>query len=563
MTYHGHGIYAPNEGPVDVGRILDIIRGPVGEGAVVLLAHQVGKDQALKRIHEGAPDALIQIRRYVQDWTEETPQTCAVRFVDVMEHCRRWTVHGTWANEQNLAAESRGKVGADVGRRITWDEWRRIADYNYAVAAEVRRLAPWIVLHYPGMAYGHGEDWGYRENLTQLPGFPLGADGKPLPAYELLRPGIDLCPILNHHPYVQHGAPVLDPWLGVRRIERTIALFPGKTLFVAETGDFDVRSVNAPDRIVEIAYYLQGRPEVLGWCFFILDSPDPGHAMNNWSENREIEAAYKRMTRIARPRTWSLAQPTPAAPAAPSKPNLPVAPAKPPQEAPVTDIKLSVPMRDATAHADNFARAKRPKTLGVVIHTTRGGTSSAEKDYSATINWLKNPDAGVSAHLVVGAGRFSEVARCVPDDEIAFHARELNGTHLGIEIAQPEKDSAISDFQYRAAAEAVTLWAARYGFPVRRVLDQAQAGIIGHEDSAAGKRDGKSDPGPVFDWPRFLALAGAGDGTVTGPPAPAPAGNGDAVTDALNGLAHRLNEAERAIELARAEMVELKTAIER
>jgi len=315
MVFHGSGVYAPNEGPVDVGRIVEIARTPVeggrvGDGCVVLLDHQAGKGDAGRRLREAMPEAVIQVRRYVQDWTSETPEDCADRFVEVMERCRSFTDHGTWANEQNLAAESLGKIGASDGHRMTWSEWQVVADYNRRVAERVRRVAPWIVLHYPAVAYGHGEDWGYDENRTPLPGFPL-EDGVPRVAYELLRPGIDLCPILNVHPYAQRGAPVLDEWRGVRRAERVIALFPGKTLFAAETGQFDVRDPRAPDQILAIAYWLQGQPAFLGWCFFILDSPDPGHAMNNWSLNRAIEDAYRRMTRVARPRTWSPPGPTP------------------------------------------------------------------------------------------------------------------------------------------------------------------------------------------------------------------------------------------------------------
>jgi N-acetyl-anhydromuramyl-L-alanine amidase AmpD len=178
----------------------------------------------------------------------------------------------------------------------------------------------------------------------------------------------------------------------------------------------------------------------------------------------------------------------------------------PPEVPVVPDIVLSVPMRTSIASPDNYRVGPRAKTIGVVIHTTRGGASSVEREYTATINWFQNPDAQVSAHLVVGAGTFSEVCRSVHDDDVAWHARSANATHLGIEIAQPNLNSPISEFQYQAAAEACRLWAIKYNFPLVRVMNIAIPGLIGHEDTAEGKLDRKSDPGPVFDWDKFIRL---------------------------------------------------------
>ena len=40
-------------------------------------------------------------------------------------------------------------------------------------------------------------------------------------------------------------------------------------------------------------------------------------------------------------------------------------------------------------------------------------------------------------------------------------------------------------------------------------MTQTKKGLIGHEDSEQGERDGKSDPGPKFDWNHCLALVRA------------------------------------------------------
>ena len=171
------------------------------------------------------------------------------------------------------------------------------------------------------------------------------------------------------------------------------------------------------------------------------------------------------------------------------------------------DIVLSVRTDESLASPENYQKGPRARTLGVFIHSTRGGTRR-DTEYSSTVNWFQNPDAQVSAHLVIGLPPFEQVARCVHDDDIAWHAREANQTHLSIELCQPTITDPITDFQYRAAAEACRLWAAKYHFPTTRSMSIVTPGIIGHEDSEPGKRDHKSDPGPAFDWAKFLALTG-------------------------------------------------------
>jgi N-acetyl-anhydromuramyl-L-alanine amidase AmpD len=148
--------------------------------------------------------------------------------------------------------------------------------------------------------------------------------------------------------------------------------------------------------------------------------------------------------------------------------------------------------------------SNRPKTLGVFIHSTRGGHNvTLEQEFRATIGFFLNPDNEASAHYVVGP---SKVCRMVPDEDMAFHARENNRTHLGMEIAQPFIGTPYTEFQYQAAAFLVRRWCDKYGIPMERMMSQTRKGLIGHEDSEQGERDDKSDPGPKFDWNHFLAL---------------------------------------------------------
>lgn len=591
--YTGSGTYAPNEGDPQAERVIEIISAGGGDGCFVVLHHQAGKNDFLRRVTEACPLGVGLVRFYVRNWLAINPRAHARFCVDEM--AKLPTKHFTWANEQNLADESGGVVGAAHGRSATWGDYRRIADWNYAFVSEARKLNPDLVYHYPGLAYGHGEDWGYDGNRQPMPGFPVGrvrlpdgrtvgTDGEPVPAYELLRPGIDLCHVLNVHPYVQKGAPVLDEWRGVRRIEKVAALFPGKTLFAAETGDFDVWNQQAPDRILEIAYYLQGRPEVLGYCFFILDSPDPGHAMNNWSNNRAIEEAYRRMTRIARPRAWTEPKPTPpvvVAPPTPAPPKPAPAPAPKPTPKPggSVNVKLSVGERTALAHPSNWdENTPIGPVKGVVIHSTGGQSSRIETEYDGSVNWAQQDHGDGkegAAHRIIGAGGLrAQVAMTVPDSGKAYHSSTIgvNQHYRGVEFAHPDtafwNGQPYTDFQYAAAAELIARWkladeARGWNWPIALVDKPGLTGLVYHRTVQPADR---SDPTGPFDGARLVREAQAWYAKLGGKAAPTPTPappKGDAVGDALNGVAHYLNQAEASVEQARREFFELKKAIGR
>jgi len=87
-----------------------------------------------------------------------------------------------------------------------------------------------------------------------------------------------------------------------------------------------------------------------------------------------------------------------------------------------------------------------------------------------------------------------------------LHAGYLNPRSLGAECCQPTIDTPFTILQITALARDVRHWCDTYGIPKVRVFDEKQAGIIGHEDTAQGKGCGKTDPGPLFPWSKFLAL---------------------------------------------------------
>ncbi len=142
---------------------------------------------------------------------------------------------------------------------------------------------------------------------------------------------------------------------------------------------------------------------------------------------------------------------------------------------------------------------RRSVTKGVVVHSTRSGRLSQEEEYEITVEWFLNPSAQVSAHRVIGYYE-GQHAQLVDDDLEAWAARDHNTTHLQVELCQPLPSSPFSDYQYKTLAALCAHWARKYGFP----LDRDH--IRGHDEIPPGIREGKSDPGSLFDWDKLLAL---------------------------------------------------------
>ncbi len=109
-------------------------------------------------------------------------------------------------------------------------------------------------------------------------------------------------------------------------------------------------------------------------------------------------------------------------------------------------------------------------------------------------------DLRVSAHLFID--RHGSITQFVPFDLRAWHAgvscyddRECcNDFSIGIELEGTD-DTPYTDAQYAALSDATRAL-------LRHYPDLRPQRITGHCDIAPGR---KTDPGPAFDWPRYLA----------------------------------------------------------
>lgn len=280
MPYSTIGCHLPN-GPMDPDRWADAF----GAAPYTVLHMQV---DGARRIRAKHPDALILVRMYTPDWYALDPVQWARACADTYRRTKDVTRHVTWANEQNLADESGGKIGASSARRATLLDYRRINAWNLLWLDEWRRQPGTsdAVLHYPAFASGHSDD-------QDDDGF-VGLDA--------CRPSIDLCPVLDRHVYWRSNAPVDHPFLGCGRVRLVEKLFPGKLLFCSEAGNFDVTHPDAPKQYVQAAAFFAARyPRWLGWTPFIADSPDRGHDANNLSRNPAIIDALRGMPKTRYP----------------------------------------------------------------------------------------------------------------------------------------------------------------------------------------------------------------------------------------------------------------------
>lgn len=105
-------------------------------------------------------------------------------------------------------------------------------------------------------------------------------------------------------------------------------------------------------------------------------------------------------------------------------------------------------------------------------------------------------DTRVSAHFLIR--RRGECLQFVGTDDRAWHAgvsqlfkrQKCNDFSIGVEL-EGDGSRAFTAAQYRRLNELTTLLAQRH--PLRY--------LAGHSDIAPGR---KEDPGPQFDWPRYL-----------------------------------------------------------
>ena len=139
----------------------------------------------------------------------------------------------------------------------------------------------------------------------------------------------------------------------------------------------------------------------------------------------------------------------------------------------------------------------------IILHYT--GMESGE----AAVDWLCNPESGVSSHYLVHED--GRIIQMVEELDRAWHAgvsrwrgqTDLNSSSIGIEIQNPGHEWGYRPFPDVQMRQVIRLVAT---LCVRHRVDRAD--VTGHADIAPTR---KPDPGELFDWPRLaqhrIALA--------------------------------------------------------
>lgn len=218
----------------------------------------------------------------------------------------------------------------------------------------------------------------------------------------------------------------------------------------------------------------------------------------------------------------------------------------------------------------NWLRRPRLHTPQIIIiHATRGPTA-VEQQYRATINWFTNPTNGSAeqrwgsqADAVVGTGPgeitfFGDYHTTRSNWSAGFGGSSAT-THgadewaVSIELAQRNATDPFRDEVLQNAAIVCRQWMDEFHIPAEhlRGWDQERQkdvpkGFVGHDETANGKKLGKSDPGSLFPWDDFFLRVAAVGPTPRRTAEPPPAG-GEDVWAAIRRLEQRIELHERQL----------------
>lgn len=155
----------------------------------------------------------------------------------------------------------------------------------------------------------------------------------------------------------------------------------------------------------------------------------------------------------------------------------------------------------------NWRRADRPDDFRidrVIIHVTQGSFDSA-------VRVFQNPAHRAATHYIVGQD--GRVVQMIRELDVAYQAgnRSFNERAVGIEhegFVDRPKD--LTKAMYESSARLTASICARYDIPIDREH------IIGHVEVPGTDH---TDPGPHWDWDRYLKLVKR---AATAPPSPTP-----------------------------------------
>jgi hypothetical protein len=150
----------------------------------------------------------------------------------------------------------------------------------------------------------------------------------------------------------------------------------------------------------------------------------------------------------------------------------------------------------------NFTKAHRAPTSidCIVVHVTEGA-------FWGSVRWLKSERSHASSHYVVA--RRGRIVQLVHQSDIAWHAGNwrINAHSIGIEHEGITADpGGFTDRQYESSARLVAHIARTSLMPIDRRHLIGHADVPDPDGSGIGGSSNHTDPGPFWNWGRYLKL---------------------------------------------------------
>lgn len=144
-----------------------------------------------------------------------------------------------------------------------------------------------------------------------------------------------------------------------------------------------------------------------------------------------------------------------------------------------TDSEMSTLITDKLLDINPYSRpankyldpgVKREKITTIVIHYVANPGTSAINNRNYFNNIPKNEKIYAGAHYIVGLS--GEIIRCIPDNEIAYHAgnKEVNACSIGIEVCHPDKTGKFNYQTYLSLLKLVSWLCDKYDITYDNVI---------------------------------------------------------------------------------------------
>ena len=153
-------------------------------------------------------------------------------------------------------------------------------------------------------------------------------------------------------------------------------------------------------------------------------------------------------------------------------------------------------VQETLVHQSPNCGGVRPAKISAIVMHDTGGYSA-----QSALSWFDTLASGVSAHVVIDTD--GTIYRVVPDNRVAWHAgksslhgvERVNDFSLGVELVDANDLTPYPTKQWSAAVDWVAWKCGQYQIPLNRVVPHAAVAL---------PRGRKIDPGPDFNWSRFL-----------------------------------------------------------